>query len=1083
MAEQKQTNRERLREITESIEQGIKELFESDKYMEYLRVMSRFHSYSRNNVMLIKMQMPGATRVAGFNKWRDQFGRHVKKGEKSIKIIAPTPYKKKIEEIKRDPDTKAPMLDKDGKTIMEEKEVSIPMFRVVSVFDVSQTEGRPLPQLASDLIGNVQNYEIFMEALRRSSPVPMELRHIRESMDGYFDPEKQRIAIRDDMSEVQTVSAAIHEITHAKLHNNAAPIPADAPTYEEVEICGQPALFDDGRIDAATIPDGLFRYELRGSDDDPGIPATVELKVVVNHAGTVITAKPLVIPEEGFIPLTEENGLDFLGGEMTMQEFQRNNGKDRQTEEVEAESVSYAVCQYYGIETGENSFGYIANWSSGKELPELKASLDTIQKTASSLISDIDRNFMEICKERGIDLTARQEPIPEKDSIEQFAVDLYDYMDQLYQNGVMAHPYSLDSKEQTVADLSHELHHGEFADARDRLAYVSGMEGAPSAEALLYRLDRLERAREDGLIYQVHDNAQSSNGREESYIQAYEKSDAGEPVAREIIFAGSREQCSELLEQLNEGLIGYKDVWAAGDLPLPAPEVSQPTEQLCVLDDSVYLHIQRSDEGWDYTFYDKETMREMDGGRLERPELPISTAALQICSMHDMGAESIKLAPLSMIETLQNAAYQQLQEQGIEPEPEKPKQRYMAHANPRATGEQDRYYIQAYDSTPGGPIAAEIVSYGTKEMCVEVAEQLNSGIISRDEALKRLEGDLTPDISSQTVESPVQQEEGTEAVEAPSADMLPDAPEQVLDEYPMPDEALGVADLEACGYLDGDMLPLSKEQAMALFEKDLTVYAIVDGGTAEMLFDREDFDTQAPEVLFAVSREEWEKSPMFHEKIMERHDHQEEREAAFLAHEGDCFAIYQLKEGDSLRDIRYEGMDWLKSIGRTVEHSNYDLVYTAPLADAPSVNAALAQLDYQFNNEHPVDYHHPSMSVSDIVAIKRAGELSCHYYDSFGFREVPGFLPQDNPLKNAEMAMEDDYGMIDGIINNGPKEPTVADLEKQARSGQPVSLMDLADAVHREQREKKKSVVEQLRNQPKQEHKKTAPKKSAEREL
>lgn len=993
MAEQKQTNRERLREITESIEQGIKELFESDKYMEYLRVMSRFHSYSRNNVMLIKMQMPGATRVAGFNKWRDQFGRHVKKGEKSIKIIAPTPYKKKIEEIKRDPDTKAPMLDKDGKTIMEEKEVSIPMFRVVSVFDVSQTEGRPLPQLASDLIGNVQNYEIFMEALRRSSPVPMELRPIRESMDGYFDPEKQRIAIRDDMSEVQTVSAAIHEITHAKLHNDAAPIPADAPTYEEVEICGQPALFDDGRIDAVTIPDGLFRYELRGSDDDPGIPAAVELKVAVNHAGTIITAKPLVIPEEGFIPLTEENGLNFLGGEMTMQEFQRSNEKDRQTEEVEAESVSYAVCQYYGIQTGENSFGYIANWSSGKELPELKASLDTIQKTAGSLISDIDRNFMEICKERGIDLTAQQESIPANDSIEQFASDMYDYMDQLYQNGVMAHPYSLDSKEQTVADLSHELHHGEFADARDRLAYVSGMEGAPSAEALLYRLDRLERAREDELIYQVHNNAQSVNGREESYIQVYEKSATGEPVAREIIFAGSREQCRELLEQLNEGLIGYKDVWAAGDLPLPAPEVSQPTEQLCVLDDSVYLHIQRSDEGWDYTFYDKETMREMDGGRLERPELPISTAALQICSMHDMGAESIKLAPLSMIETLQNAAYQQLQEQRTEPE--------------------------------------------------------------------EVSGD----------------------VETPPTSMLPDAPEQSLDEYPMPDEALGVADLEACGYLDGDMLPLSKEQAMALFKKDLTVYAIVDGGTAEMLFDREDFDTQAPEILFAISCEEWEKSPLFHEKIMERHDHQEEREAAFLAHEGDCFAIYQLKEGDSLRDIRYEGMDWLKSIGRTVEHSNYDLVYTAPLPAAPSVNAALAQLDYQFNNEHPVDYHHPSLSVSDIVAVKQNGVVSCHYCDSFGFREVPGFLPQDNPLKNAEMAMEDDYGMIDGIINNGPKEPTVADLEKQARSGQPISLMDLADAVHREQREKKKSVVEQLRNQPKQEHKKTAPKKSAEREL
>lgn len=390
----------------------------------------------------------------------------MKKGEKSIKIIAPTPYKKKIEEIKRDPDTKAPMLDQDGKAIMEEKEVSIPTFRVVSVFDVSQTDGKPLPQLASDLIGNVQDYEIFMEALRRSSPVPLEMKPLRESMDGFFDPENQSITLRADMSEVQTVSAAIHEITHAKLHN-----------------------YEQERLAVAAGEDG----------QEPPKP------------------------------------------------------KDRNTEEVEAESVSYAVCQYYGIQTGENSFGYIANWSSGKELPELKASLDTIQKTASSLISDIDRNFMEICKERGIDLTARQESIPANDSIEQFASDMYDYVDQLYQDGVMAYPYSLDSKEQTVADLAHALHHGEFADARDRLAYLSGMEGAPSAEALLYRLDRLERAREDALTYQVHDNAQSVNGREESYIQAYEKSADGEPVAREIIFAGSREQCANCWSSLTRG--------------------------------------------------------------------------------------------------------------------------------------------------------------------------------------------------------------------------------------------------------------------------------------------------------------------------------------------------------------------------------------------------------------------------------------------------------------------------------------------------------------------------------------------------
>lgn len=985
MAEQKQTNRERLREITESIEQGIKELFESDKYMEYLRVMSRFHSYSRNNVMLIKMQMPGATRVAGFNKWRDQFGRHVKKGEKSIKIIAPTPYKKKIEEIKRDPDTKAPMLDKDGKTIMEEKEVSIPMFRVVSVFDVSQTEGRPLPQLASDLIGNVQNYEIFMEALRRSSPVPMELRPIRDSMDGYFDPEKQRIAIRDDMSEVQTVSAAIHEITHAKLHN-----------------------YEKERLAAAAGEDG----------QEPPKP------------------------------------------------------KDHNTEEVEAESVSYAVCQYYGIETGENSFGYIANWSSGKELPELKASLDTIQKTASSLISDIDRNFMEICKERGIDPTALE---PAEMTAEELAAaidtfsfdyDTYGYWD------------SIDDREEAVKELTLHIANGNVGYMKEWLQSIVDEDEIPEniaqAQKFIAELERFEAPQKESHRYYITQEALDKGtypvmegsqvnetpelrSYENSRIQAYGYIDYPEPLTQ---------------EQISESRLVPAEVAA-----------TMMAEKLYVLDDTTYLHLQTCETGYDYTLYDLNTLRELDGGQLDAPGLPFSTACLKICEMHEVGSQSIKYAPLAMIETLQNAAYQQLQEQGIEPEPEKPKQRYMAHANPRATGEQDRYYIQAYDSTPGGPIAAEIVSYGTKEMCVEVAEQLNSGVISRDEALKRLEGDLTPDISAQTVGSPVQQEEGAEAVETPPTAMLPDAPEQALDEYPMPDETLGMADLEACGYLDGDMLPLSKEQAMALFEKDLTVYAIVDGGTAEMLFDQEDFDTHAPEVLFAVSREEWEKSPIFHEKIMERHDHQEEREAAFLAHEGDCFAIYQLKEGDSLRDIRYEGMDWLKSIGRTVEHSNYDLVYTAPLPDAPSVNAALAQLDYQFNNEHPVDYHHPSMSVSDIVAIKRAGELSCHYYDSFGFREVPGFLPQDNPLKNAEMAMEDDYGMIDGIINNGPKEPTVADLEKQARSGQPISLMDLADAVHREQREKKKSVVEQLRNQPKQEHKKTAPKKSAEREL
>ncbi len=637
-------NKERLKEITDSIEQGIKDLFQSDQYAQYLRTMSRFHHYSVNNTVLIYMQKPDATLVAGFNKWRGQFGRNVMRGEKGIKIIAPTPFKKKIEEEKLDPETKTPVLDADGKVVMEEKEIRIPRYKVVSVFDVSQTEGKPLPQLAKNLTGDVKQYEIFLEALRRSSPVPLAFEAMNPNTDGYFSQKDQRIAIRKGMSEVQTVSAAVHEITHAKLHN-----------------------YEQSRLAAA-----------RGDE----------------------TAEP---PKP----------------------------KNRHTEEVEAESVSYAVCQYYGIQTGENSFGYIASWSRNKELPELKASLETINRTASGLISDIDRNFAEIVKERGIDL-------------------------------------------------------------------------------------------------------------------------------------------------------------------------SQP---------------------------------------------------------------------------------EQAAEQAAPPK---------------------------------------------------------------------------------------------------AAAMLPDEPEQALDEYPMPDSKLTVADLEACGYLDGDLLPLSKDRARELFEQDLTVYKIEDGGSAGMVLDTDEI--QAHSGLFAVSREEWEGSRDFAAALENRMKHQEQREAAFLKTSQDAFALYQLKDGDELRDIRYEPISWLESRGIPVNRSNYDLVYTAPLTGQGSTEERLNALWQRFNNDLPPDYRRPSLSVSDIVALKQNGVVSCHYADSFGFKELSSFLPPENHLKNAEMATEDDYDMIDGIIDNG-KNPTVAELEQQAKYGQPVSLMELAEASRREHDEKKKSVVEQLRNQPvSREHKKAAPDRGAEME-
>ena len=406
MAENSQ--QDRLKEIVESIERGIQELFESEKYKQYLKTMSRFHRYSVNNTMLIYMQKPDATLVAGFNKWRDQFKRHVNKGERGIRILAPTPYTIRKKQEKLDPDTKAPVLDAEGKVLTEEVEIKVPRYRPVAVFDVSQTDGEPLPSIVSDLSGNVKQYGIFMEALQKSSPVPITIEPLTDGSDGYFSSGEQKIVLNEGMSEVQTVSAAIHEIAHARLHDEGIPKWEDDRSYDEIEIFGQPALFSNWRLN--DVPEGLFRYDLRGSDDDPGEPICVERNVVVNHAASIITAKPIELPEDGRIFLTEENGISFVGGQMTIRDFFREHRKDRGTQEVEAESISYTVCQHYGIETADNSFGYIAGWSKDKTLPELRASLETICKTSSRLIDDIDKHFSEIVKQRETEAQEQDAP-------------------------------------------------------------------------------------------------------------------------------------------------------------------------------------------------------------------------------------------------------------------------------------------------------------------------------------------------------------------------------------------------------------------------------------------------------------------------------------------------------------------------------------------------------------------------------------------------------------------------------------------------------------------------------------------------
>ena len=733
MPEKPGKNREQLKEITDRIEAGIRDIFESgdmEKYRNYLRTMSRFHNYSLNNQALIHLQRPDATLVAGYNRWRDKFSRHVLRGEKGITIIAPTPYKKKIEQEKLDPDTKLPILDADGKVITEEKEIEIPMFRPVKVFDYAQTDGKPLPERVAspvaNLTGSVENYEAFMEALRRSSPVPVEFKPLSADMDGYFSPKSQSITLREGMSEVQTVSAAVHEIAHAKLHNYG------------------------------------------------------------------------------------------------LQQAAERKAKSRNAEEVEAESISFMVCAYFGIETGANSFGYVATWSKNAELPEFRASLDTIGKTANGIITDVEKHFAEVCKERGIKLPKDTEyelvtiPPSRTDALA-FAADY-------------------------AAFLRRDLNVPDSADK-------------PTAEAVA---DRLLAGEDAELRKELED-----------FVK----------LADEI---GIDDGSHGLLERFN-GL--FRREWRAKEEPQPEVETEKPN-----VED-------------------------------ELPPLP----------------------------------------------------------------------------------------------------ELEQG-------------------------------------------------------YPMPDTGIGFSEMYQYGYTDGNaMLPLTKERAMELFMQDVPVFLLYGDNTEAMALDAEDISSHTG--VFGVEREEWDAV-----RGVVTLREQADTEKLFLENPQDAFLIYQIRRGGELDAYRFMNYDYLQSKGVTPERDGYDAIYTGGFMDYGNARTNLDMIYQRFNVNHPADFKGHSLSVSDIVALKQNGVVSCHYVDSIGFRELPNFLKPENYLKNAEMLLEDDYGMIDGIINNGPKQPTVADLEAQVKAGFSISLTELAAASHREQ--KKPSVLEKLREKtPEQAKNKTAPKRSAEREL
>ena len=410
---------EKLKEITDRLEQGIAELFDSERYREYLKVMSKFHNYSFRNTVLIAMQKPDASLVAGFSAWKNNFERNVMKGQKGIKIIAPSPYKIKQEMQKIDPHTQKPVIGKDGKPVTEEKEVTIPAYKVVSVFDVSQTEGKELPDIAVDeLTGDVDRYKDFFAALEKTSPVPIAFENIEGGSHGYYHLEDKRIAINEGMSELQTLKTAIHEIAHAKLHD----IDLNAPKDEQ-----QPHV-------------------------------------------------------------------------------------DRRTREVEAESVAYTVCQHYGLDTSDYSFGYVAGWSSGRELSELKSSLETIRSAAAEIINSIDENLAELQKAQDKEQTAGQE--------------------QPTREGQEAAPEKPDPE-----------------------AAAPGKSGAQEKAGAAPK-----EAFTPETIYRVRRNPYSDSRENSHLLQAYVTQENGRAKMGDVLYTGTPEKCRELMGQLKSGELTEGDV-------------------------------------------------------------------------------------------------------------------------------------------------------------------------------------------------------------------------------------------------------------------------------------------------------------------------------------------------------------------------------------------------------------------------------------------------------------------------------------------------------------------------------------------
>lgn len=922
-----ENQKDRLKEITDRLEQGILQVFESERYKEYLRVMSKFYHYSFNNTMLIALQKPDASLIAGFSAWKNSHGRTVKKGEKGIRIIAPAPFKVKQEMEMLDPKTNMPVIGKDGKAVTEEKEITIPAYKVVSVFDVSQTEGKELPSIGvNELTGDVSQYEDFFTALKKASPVPIALEHIDGSAHGYYHLAEKRIAIDDNMSELQTLKTAIHEIAHAKLHD----IDLNAPKEE------------------------------------------------------------------------------------------KENHPNQRTREVEAESVAYTVCQHYGLDTSDYSFGYVAGWSSGKELSELKGSLETIRLAASELIDSIDGHFKELQRERENALSEKEtEPALQEEKQE--AAYLLESGNYLYiQTCETGYDYILYQPDFTDLDGG-QLDNLEIPieKARDEILKMHELSGQELKEIPIDDFEKMQeeasQEKEAGIQVKYYpiNEAAAKRAKEMNSFSDYTPGSATREYkslvnqAAEIAENQKKRVDPSFHGKIDALLDTYSKKLAANMNNGFAINSRVPSVLIAGGSNFPTRKKEKQNAARDKNYGEWKDIQ----GLLEK----IRSTGMGGISADDPDAVKKLTAKLEKLTKTQETmkavnAY------------------YRKHKSLEGCPELDSEAIEKLKKRmeirgiQDKPYPSWALSNNNAEIR-RIKERIQSLSVNKEELYTGWEfagGRAEINVKDNRLQLFFDDKPDGKIRDELKANGFRWSPKASAWQRQLNSNAIYAADAVS------SIEPLSGERVIEL----------------QRNFRKEERKEAQPEYIYKAQEEVAEK---------------------------DTFQIYQLKRGENTRELQFESYDRLKESRQTLNPDNYVKVYEAELTKGLS----LEDIYTRFNIDHPKDFYGHSLSVSDVIVLHKDGKDSAHYVDRFGYKDAPEFLKPQNYLKHVEDIVEQNDNNFDGIINNTPNAPTVSELEQKIKAGEAISLTELAKAVKVENRntsepEKKPSIREQLKESKKQ---------------